>query len=41
MKVLIEAYSENNGLAIEQTAEGIYEFDNFATPVSLGGVFYR
>ncbi len=31
------SYSENNGLAIEQTAEGIYEFDNFATPVSLGG----
>ena len=30
-------YSENNGLAIEQTAEGIYEFDNFATPVRLGG----
>ena len=30
-------FSSMNGLAIEQTAEGIYEFDNFATPVSLGG----
>ena len=30
-------YSENNGLAIEQVAEGIFEFDNFSTPVSLGG----
>lgn len=30
-------YSENNALAIDQTAEGIFEFDNFATPVSLGG----
>lgn len=30
-------YSENNALAIDQVAEGIYEFDNFATPVSLGG----
>jgi TonB-linked SusC/RagA family outer membrane protein len=30
-------YSENNALAIEQTAEGIFEFDNFATPVRLGG----
>ena len=26
-----------DALAIEQTAEGIYEFDNFATPVRLGG----
>ena len=31
------SYSENNGLAVEQTAEGIFEFDNFATPVRLGG----
>ncbi len=30
-------FSGMNALAIEQTAEGIYEFDNFATPVSLGG----
>jgi len=30
-------YSENNGLAIEQVAEGIFEFDNFSTPVRLGG----
>ena len=30
-------YSENNGLATVQTAEGIYEYDNFSTPVSLGG----
>ena len=30
-------YSENNALAIDQTAEGIFEFDNFATPVRLGG----
>lgn len=30
-------YSGSNSLAISQTAEGIYEFDNFATPVSLGG----
>ncbi|WP_116126156.1 SusC/RagA family TonB-linked outer membrane protein [Lewinella sp. IMCC34183] len=30
-------YSQNNALAIEQTAEGIFEFANFATPVSLGG----
>ncbi len=30
-------FSDNNGLAIEQTATGIFEFDNFATPVSLGG----
>ncbi|KAB5489482.1 MULTISPECIES: SusC/RagA family TonB-linked outer membrane protein [Flagellimonas] len=30
-------YSGNTSLAINQTAEGIYEFDNFATPVSLGG----
>ncbi|HEA30114.1 MAG TPA: SusC/RagA family TonB-linked outer membrane protein, partial [Leeuwenhoekiella sp.] len=30
-------YSGNNTLAIEQAAEGIFEFDNFATPVSLGG----
>ncbi len=30
-------YSENNALAIDQTAEGIFEFDNLATPVRLGG----
>ena len=30
-------YSENNGLAVDQVAEGIFEFDNFATPVRLGG----
>jgi len=30
-------FSGMNALAIEQTAEGIFEFDNFATPVSLGG----
>lgn len=30
-------YSENNALAIDQTAEGIFEFDNFATPVGVGG----
>ena len=30
-------YSSNDGLAIIQVAEGIFEFDNFATPVSLGG----
>ena len=30
-------FSGFSALAIEQTAEGIYEFDNFATPVNLGG----
>ena len=30
-------YSENNGSSIKQVAEGIYEFDNFAEPISLGG----
>ncbi|MGY5848335.1 SusC/RagA family TonB-linked outer membrane protein [Salegentibacter sp. HM20] len=30
-------FSGMSALAIEQTAEGIFEFDNFATPVSLGG----
>ncbi len=30
-------YSENNALAIDQTAEGIYEFANFATPIRVGG----
>lgn len=30
-------FSGMTALAIDQTAEGIYEFDNFATPVSLGG----
>ncbi len=31
------SFTSMNGLAIQQTAEGIFEFDNFATPVSLGG----
>ena len=30
-------YTENDGLAIVQTAEGIFEFDNFASVTSLGG----
>ena len=30
-------FSSNNGLAIDQVAEGIFEFDNFATPIRLGG----
>ena len=30
-------FSQNDGLAVDQTAEGISEFDNFATPVSLSG----
>lgn len=30
-------FTSNGGLAIDQTAEGIFEFDNFATPISLGG----
>lgn len=30
-------FSGMSALAIDQTAEGIFEFDNFATPVSLGG----
>ncbi len=30
-------FSSNNALAVDQTAEGIYEFANFATPVSVGG----
>ncbi|MGB3773793.1 MAG: SusC/RagA family TonB-linked outer membrane protein [Leeuwenhoekiella sp.] len=30
-------FSSSNTLAIEQAAEGIFEFDNFATPVTLGG----
>ncbi|WP_298780649.1 SusC/RagA family TonB-linked outer membrane protein [uncultured Polaribacter sp.] len=30
-------YSENNALATTQTAAGIFEFDNFTVPVSLGG----
>ena len=30
-------YSNNNALSTVQTAEGIFEFDNFSTPVSLGG----
>lgn len=30
-------FTTNRGLAIEQTAEGIFEFDNFASPVSITG----
>ncbi len=30
-------FTSNNGLAVDQTAEGIFEFDNFATPIRLGG----
>ena len=30
-------FTSNDGLAIDQTAEGIFEFDNFATPVRVGG----
>ncbi|THH41449.1 SusC/RagA family TonB-linked outer membrane protein [Neolewinella litorea] len=30
-------YSQNSASAIDQTAEGIFEFANFATPVRLGG----
>ncbi len=30
-------YSSNNGTAITQVVEGIYEFDNFSEPVTLGG----
>lgn len=30
-------FSSNFGTAIDQTAEGIFEFANFATPVTLGG----
>ena len=30
-------FSSNSGLAVDQTAEGIFEFDNFATPISLNG----
>lgn len=36
-EIFDRTYSGMSALAIEQTAEGIYEFDNFATPVSLGG----
>ena len=31
------SFTQNNGLAVDQTAVGIFEFDNFATPVSLSG----
>jgi TonB-linked SusC/RagA family outer membrane protein len=34
---LDRTFSDNTALVIEQTAEGIFEFDNFATPVSVGG----
>ena len=30
-------FSSNDALVIEQAAEGIFEFANFATPVSVGG----
>jgi TonB-linked SusC/RagA family outer membrane protein len=30
-------FTSNNGLAIDQTAEGIFEFANFATPIRVGG----
>ena len=30
-------YSSNNGTSITQVVEGIYEFDNFSAPVTLGG----
>lgn len=30
-------FSSNNALSIDQTAEGIFEFANFATPISIGG----
>jgi len=30
-------FTSNSGLAVDQTAEGIFEFDNFATPISVGG----
>lgn len=30
-------FTDNTALVIDQTAEGIFEFDNFATPVSVGG----
>ena len=31
------AFSSNNGLSTTETASGIYEFDNFAIPVRVGG----
>ena len=30
-------FTRNTALAVDQTAEGIFEFANFATPVNLGG----
>ena len=30
-------FSSNEGMAVDQVAEGIFEFDNFATPVRLEG----
>ncbi|TXG38796.1 SusC/RagA family TonB-linked outer membrane protein [Seonamhaeicola maritimus] len=30
-------FSDIDALGVDQVAEGIFEFDNFATPVSLGG----
>lgn len=34
---LNRTFSSNNALVVDQTAEGIFEFANFATPVSVGG----
>jgi TonB-linked SusC/RagA family outer membrane protein len=34
---LNRTFSSNNALVIDQTAEGIFEFANFATPVRIGG----
>ena len=34
---LDRTFSDNSALVIDQTAEGIFEFDNFATPVRVGG----
>jgi TonB-linked SusC/RagA family outer membrane protein len=34
---LNRTFSSNNALVIDQTAEGIFEFANFATPVRVGG----
>lgn len=36
-EIFNRTFTSNNGLAVDQTAEGIFEFANFATPVSLGG----
>jgi TonB-linked SusC/RagA family outer membrane protein len=34
---LNRTFSSNNALVVDQTAEGIFEFANFATPVRIGG----